>query len=109
MTAPLRSPCGDDCTHPYHRLTEQLTILEAQKARLEAENEALDSQNESLKADNAFLEAANERLNNELEHIRTDWQKRLTQKEADQHAKHAPIKALFCGEGADLMPRKDIA
>jgi DNA anti-recombination protein RmuC len=95
MTAPLRSPCGDDCSHPSHRLTEQLTILEAQNAR--------------LKADNAFLEAANERLNNELEHIRTDWQKRLSQKEADQHAKHAPIKALFCGEGADLMPRKDIA
>jgi len=45
MTDPLRSPCGEDCIHPSHRLSEMLTLTEARNSRLENENALLDGEN----------------------------------------------------------------
>ena len=48
MTYLLRSPCGDDCIHPSHRLSEMLAVTEARNARLETENALLESENHRL-------------------------------------------------------------
>ena len=72
---------------PENRLTQKLTDMEARCARLENAN--------------AELESLNDKLAGELQRITAGWERDLSQKADDQHAKHAPIAALFTEGGSE--------